>query len=165
MALAPRFCPQCATPLSDLREEGRVRKACGKEGCGFIHYGNPLPVVAAIVEHDGAVILVRGQNWPEKMFGLVTGFLEAGESPEQGVLRELKEELGLDGEVASLVGAYPFELRNELIVAYHVKARGEVTLGAELAAFKRVPIEKLRPWDFGTGLAVRDWLVRRPSGS
>lgn len=171
MPLAPKFCPQCATPLSDLREEGRDRRACPKEGCGFIHYGNPLPVVAGIVELDGAVVLVRGKGWPEKMFGLVTGFLEAGETPEQGILRELREELGLEGEIGGLVGAYAFEMRNELIVAYHVRARGTVALGAELEAFKQVPIEKLRPWDFGTGLAVKDWLtardaaVRRPSGS
>lgn len=153
-----RFCPQCATPLGDLREEGRDRKACPKPGCGFIHYGNPTPVVGGIVEHEGAVILVRAHGWPEKLYGLVTGFLEAGETPEQGMLRELKEELGLEGEIVSLVGAYSFELRNELIVAYHVRARGELKLGAELAGYKRVAPEKLRPWDFGTGLAVRDWL-------
>jgi NAD+ diphosphatase len=165
MSVEMRFCPSCATPLADKVEEGRTRRACPKEGCGFIHYGNPLPVVAAIVEHEGQVVLVRAQNWPEKMFGLVTGFLEAGETPEQGVLREVKEELDLEGEVVSLVGAYSFEMRNELIVAFHVRARGELKLGAELAGFKKVAPEKLRPWDFGTGLAVRDWLLRRPSGS
>ena len=156
-----RFCPKCATALVDKVEEGRTRRACLKEGCGFIHYGNPLPVVAAIVEHEGAVILVRGQSWPEKMFGLVTGFLEAGESPEQGALREVKEELSLDGEVVSLVGAYDFQMRNELIVAFHVRAKGEVKLSSELAAYKKISADKLRPWDFGTGLAVRDWLATR----
>ena len=156
-----RFCPKCATALVDKVEEGRTRRACLKEGCGFIHYGNPLPVVAAIVEHEGAVILVRGQSWPEKMFGLVTGFLEAGESPEQGALREVKEELSLDGEVVSLVGAYDFQMRNELIVAFHVHATGTLKLGAELSAFKKIAVEKLRPWEFGTGLAVRDWLAKR----
>ena len=159
--MSMRFCTRCATPLEDKVEEGKTRRACPREGCGFIHYGNPLPVVAAIVEHEGEVLLVRAQGWPEKFFGLVTGFLEAGESPEAGVLRELKEELGLEGEVVSLVGVYPFEQRNELIVAYHLKARGTVRLGAELAGYKRIAKEKLRAWDFGTGLAVRDWLRRR----
>lgn len=166
MAEEMRFCPRCAAELTDQVEAGRTRRACPKEGCGFIHYGNPLPVVAAIVEHEGTVVLVRAHGWPEKFFGLVTGFLEAGESPEQGVLREVKEELDLDGEVIGLIGAYSFELRNELIVAFHVRARGELKLGAELAGFKRIAPEKLRPWELGTGLAVRDWLaLRRPSGS
>ena len=165
MSVEMRFCPRCATGLTDKLEEGRTRRACPKDGCGFIHYGNPLPVVAAIVEHEGAVVLVRAHGWPEKLFGLVTGFLEAGETPEQGVLREVKEELDLEGDVVSLVGAYSFEMRNELIVAFHVRAKGELKLGAELAGFKKIAPEKLRPWDFGTGLAVRDWLARRPSGS
>lgn len=161
MSVEMRFCPCCTTELADRIEEGRTRRVCPKDGCGFIHYGNPLPVVAAIVEHEGAVVLVRAQGWPEKMFGLVTGFLEAGETPEQGVLREVKEELDLDGEVASLIGAYSFQMRNELVVAFHVRARGELKLGAELAGFKKIAPEKLRAWDFGTGLAVRDWLARR----
>lgn len=130
----------------------------------FVFWNNPLPVVAAIVqmgpgEHEGEVVLVRNHGWPEKMFGLVTGFLEKGESPEQGVLRELREELGLEGEVVRLVGVYSFEQRNELIVAYHVRAHGTIALGEEIAQVKSVPREKLRPWPFGTGLAVKDWLA------
>jgi NADH pyrophosphatase NudC (nudix superfamily) len=156
-----QFCPKCATHLVDRLEEGLTRRACPAEGCGFIHYGNPTPVVAAIVELDGEVVLVRAHGWPEKFFGLVTGFLEAAETPQQGVLREVKEELGLEGEVAGLVGVYAFEMKNEVIIAFHVRAKGEVKLGAELSAFKKISPAKLRPWDFGTGLAVRDWLAAR----
>jgi NADH pyrophosphatase NudC (nudix superfamily) len=160
--MAYAFCPRCASPLAVRHDGERDRATCPREGCGFVHYDNPLPVVAAIVEREGSVVLVRQPSWPEKMFGLVTGFLEKGESPERGVLRELKEELGLDGTVERLVGVYPFEMRNELIVAYHVRAApGPVVLGAELAAYKEVPIGALRPWPFGTGLAVADWLAER----
>jgi len=152
------FCPRCATKLEDRTLEGRTRRACPKDGCGFVHYGNPTPVVAAIVQRGDDVLLVRQHGWPEKMFGLVTGFLEAGETPEAGVKREVKEELGLDGEVVELVGVYDFELRNELLVAYHVRVSGEVTLGDELEAYKAIPKVKLRPWAFGTGHAVAKWL-------
>ena len=51
--------------------------------------------------------------------------------------------------------------RNELIIAYHVPASGEVRLNEELADYRRIAPEKLRPWDFGTGLALRDWLKTR----
>ncbi|MBM4396032.1 MAG: NUDIX hydrolase, partial [Deltaproteobacteria bacterium] len=78
-----------------------------------------------------------------------------------GVLREVREELGIDGEVVSLIGVYPFEMRNELIVAYHVRATGTVTLGPEIASARRIPPDKLRPWPMGTGRAVADWLARR----
>ena len=162
----PKFCARCGGDLAAHVEEGRSRLRCG--ACAFVVYGNPTPVVAAIVEHHLAedegrahVLLARGAGWPDKMFGLITGFLEAGERAEAGILREVKEELGLEGEVAALVGAYAFEQRNELIVAYHVRAAGEITLSPELEATKRIPVDKLRPWPFGTGHAVRDWLARR----
>lgn len=155
-----KFCPRCAAPLVGREHHGKPRRLCEAEGCGFVHWGNPTPVVAAIIEHEGQMLLARGKNWPEKMYALVTGFLEAAESPEQGVLREVKEEVGLDGAVVELVGVYPFELRNELIIAYYVKTTGAVTLNEELAAYKLIPKEKLRAWPMGTGLAVQAWIDR-----
>jgi NAD+ diphosphatase len=141
--------------------EGRERLACSSESCAYVFYDNPTPVVAALVEHGPTVLLVRGKGWPEKWYGLVTGFLEKDESPEQGVLREVREELGLRGEIISFIGAYAFAEMNQLILAYHVRAQGEIALGEELAGVKAVPPDKLRPWPLGTGRAVRDWLERR----
>jgi NADH pyrophosphatase NudC (nudix superfamily) len=100
------FCIRCGTPLASRELHGVTRQACTREGCGYIHYENPLPVVAAVVEHEGKVLLVRNKGWPEKWFGLVTGFLEKAELPEVAILRELEEELGLKGTVRSLIGAY-----------------------------------------------------------
>lgn len=156
MSSAYKYCPACAAPLAARAEDARL--ACN---CGYVHWDNPVPVVAAIVEHEGAVILARNKDWPEKMFGLVTGFLEKDETPEDGVKREVKEELDLDALDTNLVGLYPFAQRNELIIAYHVPAAGTVRLNEELAAYRRIAPEKLRPWEFGTGLAVADWLKRR----
>jgi NADH pyrophosphatase NudC (nudix superfamily) len=154
-----KYCPQCTRELVTAELEGRERRRCPDEECGYVFWDNPTPIVAAIVEHEGAVVLARNHGWPEKMFGLVTGFLERDETPEDGVVREVKEELGLDARVVGMVGIYPFFQRNELILAYHLEAEGEIQLGEELASIKRVPPEKLRPWPFGTGLAVRDWLA------
>jgi PAS domain S-box-containing protein len=156
-----KFCSWCGSTLAARSEADGTRLACSSEGCGFVFYDNPLPVVAALVELDDEIVLVRQHGWPDKLFGLVTGFLERGESPEAGVLRELREELGLRGDVVSLIGVYPFEVRNEVIVAYHVRAEGTLTLGDEIAATKRVAPDALRAWPFGTGLAVADWLKRR----
>ncbi len=156
-----RHCLQCGTLLAPFHDGERERLRCTSESCRWIFYGNPTPVVAALVEHEGHIVLVRNPGWPPKFYGLVTGFLEANETPEAGVLRELQEELGLEGEVASLIGVYSFEMRNEVIAAYHVRAHGTIVVGAELEDTKRVPPDKLRPWPGGTGLAVRDWLARR----
>ena len=157
-----RFCPRCATPLTEREAGGRRRPSC--PACDYVLWGNPTPVVAAIIEREGQVLLARSRGWPEKMFALVTGFLEAGESPEQGVRREVKEELGLDSTVVGLVGLYPFEPRNELLIVYHLlAAAGPIVLSEELAAYKAVPIEKLKAWPIGTGPAVQHWLDARRS--
>jgi NAD+ diphosphatase len=154
------YCPRCGTALAAFTDhEARSRLRC--PGCGFIHYDNPTPVVAAIVEHDGEIILVQSRGWPGHFFGLVTGFLEKGEEPAEAVLREVSEELSLTGELVSFVGIYTFEMMNQVILAWHVRARGEVVVGEELAAIKRIPREKLRPWPMGTGRAVADWLAGR----
>jgi NAD+ diphosphatase len=156
-----KFCPWCAAPLVVREHAGLSRRLCDAKDCGYVHYDNPLPVVAALVEHEGSVLLARNKGWPAGWFGLVTGFLEKGESPEEGTLRELREELGLSGAIVKLIGVYPFPQRNEIIVAYHVRAEGTVALGDEIEAYKRVAPDKLRPWPFGTGLAVADWLKSR----
>ena len=156
-----KYCPQCAHRLINVRLEGREYLACEWEECNYVFYDNPLPVVAALVEHEGQVLLARNQAWPTKMFGLITGFVEKKETPEEAVIREVKEELGMEADIVSLIGLYPFFERNELIIAYHVRSHGNPTLSEELAEIKLVPPEKIKPWAFGTGFAVQDWLNLR----
>ncbi|HKK23219.1 MAG TPA: NUDIX domain-containing protein, partial [Pseudohaliea sp.] len=141
---------------------GHDRLACPGPGCGFVFWDNPVPVVAAIVERDtGDVVLARNAGWPEGKFGLVTGFLEPAETPEQGVLREVAEEINLPGEIRGFVGLYPFYRNNQLLLVYHVAVSGEPRPGEELAEIRSIPPERLRTWPFGTGPALRDWLLAR----
>lgn len=154
-----RFCQVCGHALSHVEGGERPRLTCAQ--CGYVHYGSPVPVVAALVEHDGHVILVRNQGWPDGMFGLVTGYLERDEEPAAGALRELHEELRLRGTVVGIIGSYAFQMKNEVVIAYHVRAEGPIVQSKEIAEYKRVPIGKLRPWPIATGLAVRDWLLAR----
>jgi len=156
-----KFCPRCAKPLETVEYGGVTRQRCPDKACGFVHWNNPVPVVAAIIEHSGHVLLARNKLWPEKFFGLVTGFLEKDETPESGVLREVQEEVGLKGAIAGFVGHYGFPQMNQLIIAFHVKAEGEIRLNEELAEFKLLLPEKVRPWPTGTGHAMRDWLAAR----
>jgi len=108
-----KFCPACAAPLIDRAVDAGPRGACAA-GCGFVHYDNPTPVIAAIVEHDNAVVLARNKAWPRHFYGLITGFLERGESPQEGAVREVKEELNLDAASPVLVGVYSFERMNQV---------------------------------------------------
>jgi NADH pyrophosphatase NudC (nudix superfamily) len=154
-----RFCPRCATALERREHADRERNLCPV--CAWVHWDNPLPVLAALVEYEGKILLARNAAWADRIFALITGFMERGETPEEGVARELKEETNLDVERASLIGVYEFTRKNEVIIAYHVEASGTVQLGEELVDYRLVPPEKLRPWRMGTGLAMADWMRAR----
>jgi NAD+ diphosphatase len=154
-----RFCPRCGAPLN-APPDSAARAACAG-GCGFVHYDNPVPVVAAVIEHDGLVLLARNRAWPETWYALVAGFLERGEAPDAAVRREVKEEVGLDATSTALIGVYPFPKMNQVIIAYHVVASGPITLNDELVDYRRVELAQCGSWWAGTGLALRDWLVAR----
>jgi ADP-ribose pyrophosphatase YjhB (NUDIX family) len=79
-----------------------------------VFWGNPIPVVAAVVRYAGGVLLARNRQHPPDCFSLITGFLERGETPDEGVLREVREELGLDGRLNGLLGYYSLLEKNEL---------------------------------------------------
>ena len=95
------------------------------------------------------------------MFALITGFMEAGETPQHGIAREVMEETGLSVEAPSLVGVYDFQRMNQIIIAYHAQAHGEVKLSPELAEYRLFAPEDVRCWAAGTGHALADWLRSR----
>ena len=158
-----RFCPQCASALQLITqaEDGGDRQRLRCPACGFTHWNNPTPVLAAIVELDGQVLLARNAAWPGRFFGLITGFMEAGETPEEGIRREIAEETSLQTHSLSLVGVHDFQRMNQLIVTYHAMASGTVKLSPELSEYRLLDPAQVRCWRAGTGLALASWLRGR----
>ncbi|MGB1905974.1 MAG: NUDIX domain-containing protein [Spongiibacter sp.] len=156
-----KFCPQCAAPIGEVLIDHEIRRGCSDPGCGFVHFNNPVPVVAMIVEVEGGVVMAHNVSWPKKFYSIITGFLEAGEDPEECARRETQEELNLHALETRLVGVYPFAQQNQVIIAYHIKAAGQISLNHELDDYKIVPPEEIKPWPMGTGLALTDWLKTR----
>ena len=157
------YCPACATPLAMIaqEEDGGAVERLRCPACGFTHWNNPVPVLAAIVEVGGRVLLARNAAWPSKMFALITGFMEAGETPEAGIAREVAEETALEALSVKLVGVYDFQRMNQVIIAYHVLARGEIRLSPELAEYKLMAPADVLCWPAGTGMALAEWLRGR----
>lgn len=154
-----RYCPVCAEVLTSVFDGERDRLGCPSGH--WTHWDNPLPVLAAVVEVEGRILLAQNAAWPAGTFALVTGFMERGETPEQGIARELKEETNLDAGQVTLIGNYEFIRKNEVILAYHVIASGEIRLSPELVDFRLIAPERLRPWRAGTGYALADWMRSR----
>ena len=158
-----RFCPNCATALAAVSqlEDGGEKTRLRCPACDYTHWNNPTPVLAAVVEYEGKVLLARNAAWPGKMFALITGFMEAGETPEGGIEREIKEETALDTQSLKLIGVYDFQRMNQVIIAYHAVCSGEVSLSPELVDYRLYELDQLKCWPAGTGYALADWLRSR----
>ncbi len=114
------------------------------------------PAVICLV-HDGGdrVVLARQTVWPQRMFSLLAGFVEAGESFELCVVREIREEIGLTVRDVRYLGSQPWPFPRSLMVGFHAIADstepfsfndGEI---AEAAWFTRDEVR--------AALAVGDW--------
>ena len=166
MSPSYRYCPNCATELTLIEEaeDGGPKSRMRCPACNWTHWNNPTPVLAAIIEctdRDGRVLLARNAAWPGRMFALITGFMEAGETPDAFFRREVAEETALEVDALELVGVYDFQRMNQVIIAYHAQARGEVRLSPELAEYKLFAPPDIRCWRAGTGLALAKWLRSR----
>lgn len=167
MTAQARYCSQCGTALAwiTLVEDGGPKERLRCPACGHTHWNNPVPVLAAVLEcvdRGGQVLLARNAAWPGRFFGLITGFMEAGETPHEGICREVREETGLRPVAPpTLIGVWDFQKMNQLIVAYHVPVQGDIQLSAELAEYKLFAPSQVRCWPQGTGQALAAWLQSR----
>jgi len=155
-----KFCPTCATPLASITqmEDGGEKARLRCAACGYTHWNNPTPVLAAVVEVEGKILLAQNAAWPGKMFALITGFMEAGETPQEGITREIKEETNLETTALDLIGVYDFKRMNQVIIAYHAVCHGDVKLSPELVDYRLYAFDQLKCWPAGTGYALADWL-------
>ena len=158
-----RFCPACAAPLAlqSQMEDGGEKARMRCTGCDYTHWNNPTPVLAAVVEYQGKILLARNAAWSGEKFALITGFMEAGETPEGGIAREIAEETNLQTSALKLLGVYDFQRMNQVIIAYHAVCHGEVRLSPELVDYRLYAFEDVLCWPAGTGYALADFLTSR----
>ena len=163
MSNSIKFCPQCATPLGVVvqLEDGGEKARLRCPACGYTHWNNPTPVLAAVIEYNGQILLARNAAWSGRMFALITGFMEASETPQGGIEREIKEETNLETMSLDLIGVYDFQRMNQVIIAYHAVCTGDVALSPELVEYKLYDYAAIKCWPAGTGYALADWLKSR----
>ncbi len=164
-----RFCPRCRTEL----EHHGAKVECSR--CGFVHYANPVPAVAALVTDDhGRLLLARRAYEPDAgLWDTPGGFLDEGEDPRAGLRRELLEEAGVEIEVGDFYGMYldRYGRDDDAPHVLNLVWRGSIVGGelepaddvSELAWFA---IDALPPagelaFDW-LEAALRDWAERRP---
>lgn len=121
------------------------------------------PAVICLI-HDGGdrVLLARQHTWPEGLFSLLAGFVEAGESLERCVEREIKEEVGVDVRAVRYLGSQPWPFPRSLMLGFAAEADPDQPLNfhdgeiAEAHWYTRAEVrEALEAGAWGTEADVR----------
>ncbi|MEA3035449.1 MAG: diphosphatase [Sphingomonadales bacterium] len=119
------FCGRCGAETLLFRA-GWCRRCTG---CGLDHFPRVDPVVIMLAERDGKVLLGRQPQYPPGRFSALAGFVEPGESIEEAVAREIREEAGLRVERVRYVASQPWPFPGQLMIACLAEAAaGEVVL-------------------------------------
>ncbi|MCC4114608.1 NUDIX hydrolase [Aromatoleum toluclasticum] len=182
--MAHKFCPQCSTPLVLAKIHGRERETC--PACGETVFHKPAPVVLAVIEHAEQLVLIRRNLDPLAGYWAPPGgYVELGESLEGAVVREAREETGLEVAVDGLIGVYSQTGVRAVILAFRAHSvagepvagddAGEVALiapgqlpiqpspeGAPLLDrwFHEVIQEVTAPWKWGRHTSARTMMRR-----
>ena len=126
-----RFCGRCGAPTTRSATE-RLR-TCTR--CGHGAYPRISPAVIVLVERDGRALLGRNARFPLPFFSTLAGFVEVGETLEETVAREIREEAGITVRDVRYFGSQPWPFTGSLMIGFTAKwAGGELVADpAELA--------------------------------
>ena len=107
--------------------DNRVRRIC--DHCGFVDYVNPRVVVGAVCTWDDEVLLCLRDIEPRLGFWTIpAGFMEEGETTEEGAAREAREEALADIEVGALLGIYNIPRISQIHLFYRARPNGANSL-------------------------------------
>lgn len=109
-----RFCGRCGAPTERSRLE-RLR-ACPR--CGFHSYPRLSPAVICLVEREGKALLARNAQRNMPFFSVLAGFVEVGETLEEAVAREVREEAGIEISDIRYFGSQPWPFTGSLMIGF-----------------------------------------------
>ncbi|MCR3748104.1 NAD(+) diphosphatase [Lentzea californiensis] len=114
-----KYCAKCGART--VLEKSGWASVCS--GCGREEYPRTDSAVICLV-HDGAdqVLVARGPEWPEGRFSVLAGFVEAGESLEACVAREVAEEVGVSVRDIRYLGSQPWPFPRSLMIGFEAVA-------------------------------------------
>lgn len=141
-----KFCTQCGHLLTSMCPpmDNRLRDCC--TNCGAVHYCNPLVVVGTVPVYDNKILLCKRAIEPQYgKWTLPAGFMEMGESTEQGAIRETAEEAGAKIQIESLLTMIDVPEVSQVHIYYLAKVLspefypGEESLEVKLFDFNDIP--------------------------
>jgi NAD+ diphosphatase len=114
------FCARCGAPTA-LMDAG-YRRHCA--GCNTDHFPRTDPVVIMLATHGDACLVGRGKQFPPGMCSALAGFVEPGETIEEAVRRELKEEAGISVNNVTYFATQPWPFPSSLMIGCFAESEG-----------------------------------------
>jgi NAD+ diphosphatase len=119
--LGHAFCGRCGSPTEPAPTE--LARLC--PSCGASYYPRITPAVIVLVEHEGRVLLARRAGFRSPFHSVLAGFVEPGETLEETVHREVREEAGLELEDVRYFGSQPWPFPSQLMIGFIARAKSD----------------------------------------
>ena len=119
-----RFCSRCGSPVKHSDKERMLQ--C--ESCGFQKYPTLSPCVIVAVHHGNRLLLTKYAGRAYTRYALVAGFVEIGESLEQAVCREVKEEVGVSVKNLKFYKSQPWPFSDSILAGFFAELDGDDTI-------------------------------------
>ena len=120
-----QFCGRCGARTEHVRGE-RARR-CPE--CGLVSYPRLTPPIIVLIERDDRILLARGHAFAAGRFGIVAGFVEPGESLEDAVRREVREEVSIELGEVMYFGSQPWPFPHGIMIGFRAEhLAGEITI-------------------------------------
>ena len=156
-----QFCGVCGAPM---KQHTAISKRC--TGCGKEVWPQVAPaVIVRITRGNDEVLMARARNFRGDFYGLIAGFVETGETLEEAVVREVREETGLEVTNLRYFGSQPWPYPSGLMVGYTADfAGGQLHVQREelknVAWFHRDHLPKLPEKLSIARMLIDDWLEK-----
>lgn len=156
-----KFCGCCGGIMTILSQE--IAMKCTT--CDSIIYPRISPAIIVAVIKDNQLLLARGKNFPPNRYSVIAGFVEPGETLEDCVRRELKEEVGIEVHTINYFGSQPWSFPDSLMVAFttqcstgQIKIDNQEIVAADWFSPHNLPNLPDKP---SIGRQLIDWFIEK----
>ena len=156
-----RFCGVCGE--TTVKKDDEHAKVCPK--CGHISYPRLSPAVIVAITKGDKLLLARNKNFATGYYSVLAGFVEAGETSEECVMREIKEEVGIEVKNIKYFGSQSWSFPNSFMLAFTAEHEsGEIQIDEnEIAEARWFSVEEIPniPAKLSISRKLIDWFIEK----
>ncbi|MDP4194331.1 MAG: NAD(+) diphosphatase [Bacteroidota bacterium] len=156
-----QYCGRCGTRTET--KEGERAKVC--PNCGLVSYPRLSPAIIVAVVKNGKILLAHSGRFKTKLYSVLAGFVETGETFEECVQREVKEEVNIEVKNIRYFGSQPWPFPNSVMIGFtaeyaggEIKVDGQEILEADWFGIDKLP--EMLPGKWSIARKLIDWFIQ-----